>query len=124
MREKILIVEDEEKMQTLLSIMLENEGYKIIKAYDGSEGLEKFNKERPHLIILDMILDEMMGDSFLIYLKDRHPDTCVPVILSTILSRSTCERLTEIHPNIYHLQKPYDKEALLKVIREKLGKGN
>ena len=50
MKETILIIEDEEDILALLSSLLENEGYKIITACNGREGLEKFQEHNPDLI--------------------------------------------------------------------------
>jgi two-component system, OmpR family, alkaline phosphatase synthesis response regulator PhoP len=59
--EKILIIEDEPSILTLLSFNLEKSGYQVITAMDGKVGLEKAKKEQPDLIVLDLMLPGMDG---------------------------------------------------------------
>lgn len=59
--EKILIIEDEPSILTLLSFNLEKSGYQVITAMDGKVGLEKAKKDQPDLIVLDLMLPGMDG---------------------------------------------------------------
>lgn len=61
MDEKILIVDDDEKIRNLISIYLENEGFRIIKASDGLEALKALEKEPVDLIMMDVMMPEMDG---------------------------------------------------------------
>ncbi len=61
MDEKILIVDDDEKIRNLISIYLENEGFRIIKASDGLEALKVLEKEPVDLIMMDVMMPEMDG---------------------------------------------------------------
>lgn len=61
MSQKILIVDDEESIVTLLQFNLEQAGFKVIAAYDGKQGLHLAQQEKPHLIILDLMLPELNG---------------------------------------------------------------
>lgn len=58
---KILLIEDEEKISTLVADYLRNEGYSVITAYDGEEGLHAFNREAPDIVLLDVMLPRMSG---------------------------------------------------------------
>ncbi|WP_339318657.1 response regulator transcription factor [Paenibacillus sp. FSL R10-2734] len=60
-RETILLVDDEKEIVELLSIYLSNEGYRLLKAYDGVEALECLQKEEVDLIILDVMMPKMDG---------------------------------------------------------------
>ena len=58
--------------------MLEDTDYEIMRAYDGDEALELLEEKKPDLIILDMLLDMVTGDTFFLYLKgmpdcERYP---------------------------------------------------
>ena len=55
-KKKILIIEDDRSLQDALTEMLKREGYKVINAFDGEEGLQKAEKDLPDLILLDIIL--------------------------------------------------------------------
>ena len=58
---KILVVDDEEDIVTLLSYNLEREGYRVVKALDGREALRLVKQEKPDLIILDLMIPEVSG---------------------------------------------------------------
>lgn len=60
-RETILLVDDEKEIVELLTIYLCNEGYRLLKAYDGMEALECLQKEEVDLIILDVMMPKMDG---------------------------------------------------------------
>lgn len=62
--EKILVVEDEKNLARLLRYNLEKEGYKVLVCEDGASGLETFQKEKPDLVILDVMLPKLDGFEF------------------------------------------------------------
>jgi len=78
---KILLVDDEEGIQMLYREELEDEGYKVISAYTGEEGLKKVKDESPDLVILDIQMPGMNGIETLRQMKMNNPD--LPVILSS-----------------------------------------
>ena len=78
---KILLVDDEEGIQMLYREELEDEGYEVISAYTGEEGLEKFKNESPDLVILDIQMPGMNGIETLRQMKMENPQ--IPIILST-----------------------------------------
>ena len=57
----ILVIEDEEDLVKLLHHKLEREGYQVLSANDGVKGLQILHEERPHLILLDLMLPRMDG---------------------------------------------------------------
>ncbi|WP_436860103.1 response regulator [Mammaliicoccus lentus] len=61
MSQKVLVVDDEQSIVTLLKYNLEQAGYQVIVAYDGVQALEKVNEEKPDLVVLDVMLPEMDG---------------------------------------------------------------
>ena len=80
MYEKILVVDDEVSIVDILKYNLEREGYRAVTAYDGYEALEVFDKERPDLVILDVMMPHM--DGFQVCRKIREVSN-VPVIMVT-----------------------------------------
>ncbi|MEN8200174.1 MAG: response regulator [Thermodesulfobacteriota bacterium] len=81
MKKKILLVDDEEGIQMLYREELEDDGYEVISAYTGEEGLEKFKAESPDLVILDIQMPGMNGIETLRQMKMSNPE--LPVILSS-----------------------------------------
>ena len=62
-KKTILIIDDEETIVTMLSVNLKKEGYKTLEAYNGEDGVEMAIKEKPDLILLDIMLPKMDGFS-------------------------------------------------------------
>ena len=78
--EKILIVEDEKNIVKLLKYNLENEGFRVIAAFDGEAGLSMLRKERPDLVILDLMLPKLDGFQFC---KSARQETQTPILILT-----------------------------------------
>lgn len=80
MKGKILIVEDEKKLNEIMMLYLKNEGYEVTSAYDGISGDEAIDSEEFDLIILDVMMPKKDGWSILRKIKNKG-DT--PVIITT-----------------------------------------
>jgi len=87
MNKKILIVEDDEFLLSMYSTKFEIEGYEVVMANDGEIGLEKAQKEKPGIILLDIMLPNMDGFDVLKNLKANKETSSIPVILLTNLSQ-------------------------------------
>ena len=78
---KILVIEDETNIRELISYNLTNNTYKVIEAEDGLQGLEMSIKEKPDLILLDLMLPGMNGLDICKELRDR--GSKIPIIILT-----------------------------------------
>jgi len=78
---KILIVDDDQSILRLYQEELEEEGYVIVTAASGREGLEKFEREQPDLVTLDIHLPDIDGIKLLRQMKEQRPR--LPIIMST-----------------------------------------
>ncbi len=74
----ILVVDDDKEIVNAIEIYLKNEGYKIIKAHNGNEALEKIEENEIHLIILDIMMPEKDGIETL---EEIRKEKSIPVIL-------------------------------------------
>lgn len=83
MKEKILIIEDEKDIVKMLDYNFKKEGYRVISAYDGEEGLDLARREHPDLIILDLMLPGMDGWEVCKSLKKESKTTSIPIIMLT-----------------------------------------
>jgi len=83
---KILIVEDDAILLSILADNLAEAGFEIIKAKDGEEGLAAARREHPNLIMLDVIMPKMNGVAMLKKLRRDKKCVAIPVILLTNLS--------------------------------------
>ncbi len=90
----ILIVEDEAALLGVLSDKLKREGYNVLKAKDGVEGLKMSQKNLPDLVLLDIVMPAMDGVSMLKKLRDDKKTEDIPVIIISNLSE--IERITGI----------------------------
>jgi DNA-binding response OmpR family regulator len=90
---KILIVEDDRFLRELIARKLRNEGYEVLEAVDGEEGLKRIKEEKPDLVLLDLILPGIDGFEVLAKAKED-PDTAqIPVIiLSNLGQREEVEK--------------------------------
>lgn len=80
---KIVVCDDERSIVRLIQVNLEKQGYQVVTAYDGKEGLEKIKAERPDLVVLDVMMPYMDGFEVLKNLR-RDPDYQeLPVIMLT-----------------------------------------
>lgn len=121
MGKTIMIVEDEQAFHDLYTMMLEDTGYEIIRAYDGDEALSKLEERKPDLIVLDILLDLVTGDTFFLYIKGMPEYADIPVIVSSSFSPKAYKNLKEMDPNLVFLEKPFTKEKLIDEIKAKIG---
>ncbi len=80
---RILLVDDEQSIQTLLSYPLRREGYDVVQATDGRQALERFDEQRFDLVVLDLMLPRMDGLEVCRRLRSR---SSVPIIMLTAKS--------------------------------------
>ena len=117
----IMIVEDEQSYHDLYTTMLEDTDYEIIRAYDGDEALERLEEKRPDLIILDILLDMVTGDTFFLYLKGMPEYADIPIIILSNSSQRDYKNLNKMDPKLVFLSKKITKERLIREIKAKIG---
>lgn len=74
----ILIIEDEKKISTIMKSYFEKEGYGVLQAFDGKEGLDLFNNNEVDLIILDLMLPKLPGEEVI---KEIRNKSDLPIIM-------------------------------------------
>lgn len=84
---KILLVEDDEMLHGMYTQKFKNQGYEVISAYNGVEGVELSEKEKPDLILLDVIMPKMDGFVALKKIRKNEVTAGIPVILLTNLGQ-------------------------------------
>ena len=121
MNKKIMIVEDEKAYHDLYRIMFEGKDYDINYAYDGDEAMQALEQNKPDLIILDMLLDMVTGDTFFLHIKGMPKYADIPVIIISAFSKKQYKNLIKIDPNLVYIEKTYlTKEKLLEEVEFKL----
>jgi CheY-like chemotaxis protein len=79
----ILVIDDDRAATDLVQLILENEGYAVLKAFHGRDGVEVAARERPDLIILDLIMPETSGFNVAYQLKQIPATRAIPIIVLT-----------------------------------------
>ncbi len=121
MKRNIMIVEDEQRYHDLYTLMLEDTDYEIIHAYDGDDAFQSLDEKLPDLIILDMMLDMVTGDTFFLYVKGIPEFADIPIIILSNSSWRNYKNLKKLDPNLVFLDKKITKEKLIKEIQAKIG---
>jgi DNA-binding response OmpR family regulator len=106
----VLVIEDEAILQTVLYDVLSDEGYDVLQAYDGAQGLDLATSRRPDLIILDFGLPVHSGADILARLKGRDDTRWIPVIAMTGLTALLGGGALPVDG---WLPKPFDVDALI-----------
>lgn len=113
MNPTILIIEDNEQNMYMLSFLLANSNYNIIKAYNGIDGLELAHKNHPEIILIDIQLPDM--DGYEICAKLRHnglPKNTTIIAVTSYAMGVDKEKAIEAGANGY-LEKPINPETFV-----------
>ena len=119
---KILVVEDDDDLRSTLTEVLEQNKFDVSQSADGLAALERITKQRPDLVIMDVVMPEMSGPDTFKELSVIQPD--LPTIFVT--GYDIHDEMLEIKnfqaDSLSVLQKPYTQETLCFKIREVLDK--
>ena len=120
MTKRILVIEDEPQMLLGLRDNLELEGYEVVTAADGEEGLSKAISSSPDLVILDMMMPKRSG--FLVLEKLRRTrESSTKVIMITANEGSRHKAYAEMLGVDEYLRKPFAMDKLLDAVQRQLG---
>ena len=131
MAKKILIVDDDPDVVVFLATVLRDHGYETLDALDGREGLERAIRDRPDLILLDLMMPHKSGISLLADLGQDETLKGIPVIMVTgvtgetgidldaLLSRDVTP--TSAKKPAGYLAKPVDPDELMRAVKQTIG---
>jgi CheY-like chemotaxis protein len=115
-----MIVENNASFHHLYQTMLKGPEYKYIHAYDGYEAMEKIGETIPDLIILDMLMDMVTGDTFFMYLKNVPEYANIPVIIISSSIERPYSHLRENDPSLVFIEKRHlSRERLIDEVNKK-----
>lgn len=112
----ILVVDDEEDVLNVLEKRLSGAGYSVIKANNGNDAIAVARRERPDLILLDILMPKMDGGEVAAVLRADPLTKDIPVVFLTCLLRKGEEKYLGEVGGKYFIGKPYDPDELLKEI--------
>jgi DNA-binding response OmpR family regulator len=118
---KVLIVEDDPILQRTVFDFLALEGFEMVAASNGEEGIEMAKSENPDLILLDIILPKKDGFEVIETLKADEKTKNIPIILLTNLgSLNDVEKALKMGANNYLVKADYKMEEVAKKVKEVL----
>jgi DNA-binding response OmpR family regulator len=111
-RKKVLLVEDDESVRQLVRVTLEMNGYEVVEATDGLEGLLMLDLHKPDAIVLDLMMPDVGGERMLAQLRAAPETKRTPVVIIT--------GKPEVEPEVIGLvgrenffPKPFDPDAVI-----------
>ena len=120
MPHKILVVDDDPDILEAISMILESQGYKVVTARDGVEGLATLKAEKPELMILDLLMPKMDGFAVCKELQDsrwaKYKD--IPILILTSVREEASRRRYELETGLEldvddYVEKPVSPDTLL-----------
>ncbi len=114
----VLIIDDEEVLQDVLTVLLRREGHNTISAMTGEEGLDLLQREDVDLVLLDLMLPGMHGMQVLKEIRRRYPDIVVVMITAYSSIESAIEAMRE--GAFHYIPKPFKNEEVLLTLRKGL----
>jgi chemotaxis family two-component system sensor histidine kinase/response regulator PixL len=124
---KVLIIEDDISYRNSLSAYLSGHGLEVSVAEDGSQAMEKLLFHLPKLIILDLLLPKVKGMDVLKRIRE-YPDKNIAdtpvIVLSNLSGTEETQEAKSLNAEAYLIKSENNFEEILKVVREKLFKGD
>jgi DNA-binding response OmpR family regulator len=124
MPKKILIADDDNDTVSLLISILRANNYEVIVAFDGMQVISAAHKEKPDLILLDIMMPVRSGIHIFENLKISALTAATPVIFITGVAKSEIRQKALEMGAADYITKPFDTEHLLSKIRKALGEEN
>lgn len=115
----VLLIEDEPTLQKTISEILIQEGYKMLNALDGEIGLQTALREKPDLILLDLILPKIDGFEVLENIKKNEATKDIPIIVLTNLENAAAvERALALGAQSYLVKANYELEDVVQKVKQ------
>jgi CheY-like chemotaxis protein len=113
---RIMVVDDERDVVTLIRFMLEKDGHQVTEAYNGEQALEKASQGLPpDLMILDVMMPVMDGYTLSARLSDDIRTRGIPLLILT--AKGDMRDLFELAPNVAaYIEKPFDPKTLRELV--------
>jgi DNA-binding response OmpR family regulator len=120
---KVIVIEDEQAMIQLIKLILEKEGFDVIGANGGAEGLDLITRERPDLVLLDLMMPGMNGWDVYQHMKADDQMKDIPVIVVTAKAQQI-DKVLGLHIAKVqdYITKPFSPNELLESIEKVLSR--
>jgi len=118
-KKKIIVIDDDPEFVQFMTLLLEDNGYASVVAFDGQQGLEKTRAERPDLILLDITMPEKSGVKYYREVRDDPDLKHIPVVMVTGVTpdfKKFISSRRQVPPPDGYISKPVNKQDLLDTI--------
>ncbi|MEZ8823222.1 response regulator [Vibrio amylolyticus] len=122
MKKTILIVDDSESLRQVVNIALTGEGYEVIEAKDGVDGLSKLNGSKVHLIISDVNMPNMNGIDFVKQVKTLDKYRFTPIIMLTTENQEYLKEESRKAGAKAWMVKPFKPDQMLQAVSKLLSR--
>jgi CheY-like chemotaxis protein len=118
---RILVVDDEARVREMIDFRLRLFGYEVLHAEDGKEALAIASKEKPDLVLLDVMMPELDGFQVCKRLKQHEKTRDIPVVMLT--AKAEAKDVTRAFNSgaVDYVVKPYDPTVLQQKVAQSLG---
>jgi DNA-binding response OmpR family regulator len=117
----VLVVDDDPEIVTLVSVRLAKRGYRIVTATDGNEALEQARRERPALIVLDVMMPGKNGWEVARALKHDPVTEHMKIVMLTAIGEQVNSITSPLYGADAFIDKPFDFTVLEKTVAELVG---
>jgi len=121
-QKKILVVDDEADLVETVRFPLEMEGFNVLICYNGEDALNQARKERPDLILLDLMLPKLDGYKVCRLLKFDEKYKHIPILMLTAKTQEKDKLLGKETGADEYITKPFDIDELMKKVKTYLSK--
>ena len=112
---RVLLVDDDESIRTMLTRILERESFAVTTARDGQEAIETLRDHGFDVVLLDLMMPRVDGFGVIQYLRDHQPTLLGHVIVMTAFTAAAKEK---IEPTCKLVGKPFDIRELMGIVRD------
>lgn len=120
MNEKILVIEDDPNALRFIEYTLEQEGYQVLSAKDGLEGIKKARDEHPSLIVLDIMLPGLDGYALCQQLRQKPETSLLPILMLSAKARQEDKDIGLRMGADDYLIKPADPSVIIAKVKDLL----
>ena len=120
---KIMVIDDEEDILDMVKLILEEAGFDVLPMLSGHEALQLIYRERPNLILLDIMMPDLDGLELLKILKIEETTAGIPVVMLTAKVEARDKMAALRDKAADYICKPFQPQDLVDRVKAVLGKG-
>lgn len=117
-KKRILVIEDEPHISNLVKVILQKNGYEVLQAFVGREGLQSAKKEKPDLIVLDVMMPNMDGFEVARRLSQMKETKSIPIIMLSSAAQYKDMVKGTVCGAMDYITKPFDNQELISKVEE------